>query len=504
MGRATRIVVLAAMALSAPVLAGTEAAADAADITPPVVKAIKDPPFPDGLNHWWITPVHVTWSVTDPESPPDIVVGCEDEWVFEDGNIDFWCVAMSAGGRTEALTHVGLDQKPPSVQIRNLKPRTYTTSTLPALDDIGCVAADRVSGILDGCVLSGYSAEPGDHVLSGFAKNRAGLTTTTTVPYTVVGGDGTPPVVIPVVSPRAPDGQDGWYRATPSVSWTVQDAESAVTSRQGCETTTIGQDTPNATLTCRATSRGGTTTKAFTLKHDGTPPSVPVIVGIAPGVYYPNAPLPPRDQIRCTSVDSTSGAACTITGYGRAVGTHTVTATAVNGAGATSTSQLVFVVKPDETPPVVRPLFTPDRPDGRNGWFTAPVVELDWKVNDTRSNIVTRRGCAPGRVTADTAGTSFRCLVRSAGGTTDRIVTIKRDASPPTTPQFKGIAPKTYARATVPPASAVTCTSSDRTSGASCAIAGYGTSIGTHSIVARATNGAGLTNASSLTYAVSP
>ena len=64
MGRTTRIVVLAAMALSAPVLAGTEAAADAADITPPVVKAIKDPPFPDGLNHWWITPVHVTWSLS--------------------------------------------------------------------------------------------------------------------------------------------------------------------------------------------------------------------------------------------------------------------------------------------------------------------------------------------------------------------------------------------------------------------------------------------------------
>ncbi len=49
--------------------------------------------------------------------------------------------------------------------------------------------------------------------------------------------------------------------------------------------------------------------------------------------------------ISCSASDPTSGvASCSVGGYSTAVGTHTLTATAVNGAGLTSSSTLTYTV----------------------------------------------------------------------------------------------------------------------------------------------------------------
>jgi hypothetical protein len=157
---------------------------------------------------------------------------------------------------------------------------------------------------------------------------------------------------------------------------------------------------------------------------------------------------------------------------------------------------------PDPTPPVVTPSLNPPAPDGQNGFYTSD-VGVAWSVSDPGSNVSAATGCAPAAVTSDTAGGTLTCSATSAGGTTVRSVTVKRDASPPSPPAFTGIAAQTFERAFLPPESAVGCTSADPVSGVgSCTVAGYDPGLGPHTLVATARNGAGLTSTSTLLYSV--
>ena len=69
--------------------------------------------------------------------------------------------------------------------------------------------------------------------------------------------DDTPPVVTASLSPAAPDGANGWYRGPVTVTWQVSDAESPVVDPAGCGTRE--PRTTSASVTCSATSAGGTT-----------------------------------------------------------------------------------------------------------------------------------------------------------------------------------------------------------------------------------------------------
>jgi hypothetical protein len=155
--------------------------------------------------------------------------------------------------------------------------------------------------------------------------------------------DATPPSVTPVFSPAAPDGANGWYRGNVALSWAVSDPGSPVGSTSNCGPTSVTSDS-NTTFTCAATSAGGTTNQPANVKRDSTPPTVPVFTGIQGGTIA--APqLPPPPAVGCTAADPTSGVdSCVISGYGRQSGPHTLTATATNDAGLTSSSTLAYSV----------------------------------------------------------------------------------------------------------------------------------------------------------------
>ena len=89
----------------------------------------------------------------------------------------------------------------------------------------------------------------------------------------------------------------------------------------------------------------------------------------------------------------------------------------------------------DETPPVVRPIYSPPKP--ANGWWRGPVT-LNWSRIDPESIITAEQGCDARTLTADTAGTEFTCTAWSDGGKGEQTISIKMDKTLPSvsaTPQ---------------------------------------------------------------------
>ena len=83
----------------------------------------------------------------------------------------------------------------------------------------------------------------------------------------------------------------------------------------------------------------------------------------------------------------------------------------------------------DSSPPEVVPDVTGTL--GENGWYRSDVGVL-WNVSDPESTVSSMIGCSPESVTTDTGGVTFTCEATSAGGSTSRSVTVKRDATAPT------------------------------------------------------------------------
>ncbi len=165
--------------------------------------------------------------------------------------------------------------------------------------------------------------------------------------------------------------------------------------------------------------------------------------------------------------------------------------------GAVQTAQ-------DPSPPAVFATLAPAAPNGANGWYTGPSVSVDWTVTDNDSPIMSRSGCDATAVTADTTATPA-CTATSIGGTTSQPVTIKHDSSSPSAPAITQVTARSYTPAQLAAAGAVGCMSSDLTSGVtSCAVNGFSTALGAHTLTATATNGAGLTSTASLAYTVVP
>jgi len=155
--------------------------------------------------------------------------------------------------------------------------------------------------------------------------------------------DTTPPVITPVTVPASPDGANGWFRGPVGLSWSTTDTGSPVVDAAGCNPATLTSD-GTSTVSCGATSAGGTSSQSITVKHDGTPPTVPAITGISSGTFSRRT-LPALSKLSCSAADPTSGVdRCAVTGYEATNGSHAITATATNGAGQTSTTTLPYVV----------------------------------------------------------------------------------------------------------------------------------------------------------------
>jgi hypothetical protein len=144
--------------------------------------------------------------------------------------------------------------------------------------------------------------------------------------------DTTAPDISYVLNPADPDGSNGWYISDVTVTWSVVDNESTISSSTGCGPTTISADTAGTTLTCSATSAGGTASESVTIKRDATAPVVnPASVN---NTTWRNTPL---SQV-FTASDAPSGLA----DASDASFTLTASAESVDASTSTTVSKTVF------------------------------------------------------------------------------------------------------------------------------------------------------------------
>jgi YVTN family beta-propeller protein len=191
--------------------------------------------------------------------------------------------------------------------------------------------------------------------------------------------DATPPIITPQVSGTL--GNNDWYIDDVAISWTVNDDESIITSTSGCDQTIINSDTAGTTLTCEATSAGGTASASVTIKRDATPPTITGSTSPPPnGNGWNNTDV----AVTFTCDDTLSGvAACgpdqTLSSEGA---NQQVTGGASDKAGNSATAT-VGGINIDKTAPAVSCMVSPDQlwpPD-----HTLIDVQATVAINDSGS-----------------------------------------------------------------------------------------------------------------------
>lgn len=245
--------------------------------------------------------------------------------------------------------------------------------------------------------------------------------------------DTTAPIITVTATPAA--NANGWNKGDVQVIWTVNDPESAVSSQSGCSTTTLTDETAGTTLTCTATSAGGTADKSVTVKIDKTKP---VITGSA---------APAADGNGWNTTDVTVGFSCAEAGSVQSgIETDTVaggtlsaegvaqskanTGTCVDNAGNAADGAAVSGINIDKTGPTAVLAVTAGT-EGDSGWYVSDVT-VSTTGNDAVSGPVT---CTADQTqTAETAGQEFTgSCTNAAGLTTDAApLTVKLDETAPT------------------------------------------------------------------------
>jgi len=185
-----------------------------------------------------------------------------------------------------------------------------------------------------------------------------------------------PDTTAPIITPNVVGtlGSNGWYVSDVTVSWSVADAESTISSQTGCDATSITTDTNGVTFTCSATSAGGRNSQSVTIKRDVTAPSgVSAAASRAPnGNGWYNAPV----SFSFSGTDATSGIAnCTTTSYsGPDNAGASVSGSCTDQAGNVGSASVSL--KYDATAPTLAPNVSPD-PALLNGSATASANASD-------------------------------------------------------------------------------------------------------------------------------
>jgi hypothetical protein len=214
-------------------------------------------------------------------------------------------------GSTDAGANPGLEISPgslPGGTLGNAYVPTQLTvagaNYTPSVMAFGLVAGNLPPGLTLSSmgVLSGTPTALGTYLFTVEGEDGNGFIASQQ--YAINVADPTPPVITPSITGTL--GDNGWYRSDVEISWSVSDAQSAITSSTGCNASTLSTDSPGAGYTCTATSGGGTSSQTATVKRDATQPAISSVASTFAnaGGWY-NAAV----TLAYTCTDATSGVA---------------------------------------------------------------------------------------------------------------------------------------------------------------------------------------------------
>ncbi|MEO5316120.1 PxKF domain-containing protein [Pseudarthrobacter sp. CC12] len=384
---------------------------------------------------------------------------------------------------------------------------SYTKGAVPAAV---CNVADAEDG--NSSFDAKLSALSGPDAASGIGSQEAtcsytdkgGLTATSSVAYTIT--DGTVPSIGYTLSPDTPDGLNGWYKSAVKLHWIVTEADSPSTLKlTGCQDQDITADQVATDYSCSATSSGGTAApQTVNLGKDATAPTVAANGGT--GTLGNNGWYTSDVEASFTGTDATSGLlaatqTATSAGEGSAVKVDSPAFTDIAG-NTTQAGAAWQTFKIDKTAPGVS-YTSAAGTEGNDGWYRSDVVatftgtdSLSGPVNPTQN--ATSDGQGPAVQVASPAFSDNAGNTTPAGAVTK---TFKIDKTAPTV-TFDSVMGDSYYGST---AAAPTCTAIDSGGSGlagSCAVTGYDTKVGLHTLTATATDVAGNTTTVTQFYTV--
>ena len=238
------------------------------------------------------------------------------------------------------------------------------------------------------------SSVAGDYPITVSVEDANGVYNTEPAKFTLrvsaepVPTDITPPVIVSNVTPEP--NASGWNNSDVTVSFTVTDPESAITSQTGCDNAVVSEDTVGTTFTCSATSSGGTDSKSVTVKLDKATPII--TAGDPVGTLSLNDWYTSEVTVPFSATDNLSGfnpdgalsidlASKTTVGEGENL---TVTSDSVSDLADNNTLGLTAgPFKVDTTAPEIS--FVGADPNANlAGWNNTPVT-LTWGCSDVTS-----------------------------------------------------------------------------------------------------------------------
>ncbi len=401
---------------------------------------------PNGANGWYVTTPTITLSASDATSgiqSASFDTGSNSFTPPADGIYNLTATALDvAGNSTTSNISIKLDTTPPGLSTLfvplNPNGKNGWYKTLPTLT---LSASDATSGVQSATFdLSGSDkfipSSDGVFNLVATALDVAG---NTTKKNSTVRVDTTPPTLL---LPVSPDGANGWYITSPTLTLSASDATSGIQSAalgSGGSTVTISQDGVY-TITASGEDRAGNTSNvSFVVKKDALPPTLDIPLSPdGDNGWYKTTPT-----ITLSSSDATSGldfatfdtiGSNSFTPPGD--GIYTVSATAKDMAGNKTTRSATLKV--DTAAPTIS---VPVSPSGANGWFTSPTLTFTLNASDAGSGVQYARFTDAGgatlvndttvSVTRDGVYTLQAVARDNAGNVKSLSLTVRKDALAP-------------------------------------------------------------------------
>jgi hypothetical protein len=425
------------------------------DVTPPSLSITI--PSPDGLNGWYVTAPTISVTASDAISGMDKTEYSVDSgaWLssmpaLSDGAHSIQARATDNAGNISTATQIiKIDTVSPSLSISVPAPdgsngwyvSTFTAS--PAgFDATSGIASQSVS--LDGATwLSSVNvATDGTYTIYARATDNAGNASTTTITVKI---DTTAPSLS--VNVPTPDGLNGWFVTTPTLSIVKSDAISGINKTEYSLDGGIWIASAPAlsdgthSIQVRVTDNAGNiSTATQVVKIDTVSPSLSITAPTPTGSngWFVTAPI-----LSVVDSDATSGIFKTeysVDGGGwlssmpaLSDGMHTILLRVTDNAGNVSTA--TQVVKIDTVSPILS--ISAPTPDGSNGWhvsaFTASPA--GW---DATSGIATQSVSFDGLtwfnslgVVADGTYTIHARAIDNAGNVSKTTAAVKIDTTLP-------------------------------------------------------------------------